>query len=57
MLRHITYYATVKNHLVYSNIAPRMLDSILKRSDPLCKVFELSMQFCGKLISDSFETY
>ena len=26
-------------------------------SDRLCKVVELSMQRCGKLLSDSFETY
>ena len=29
----------------------------LKGSDRLCKVVELSMQYCGKLLSDSFETY
>ena len=29
----------------------------LKESDRLCKVVELSMQCCGKLISDLFETY
>ena len=29
----------------------------LKGSDWLCKVVELSMQCCGKLLSDSFETY
>jgi len=28
-----------------------------KGSDRLCKVVELSMQCCGKLLSDSFETY
>ena len=28
----------------------------LKGSDRLCKVVELSMQCCGKLLSDSFET-
>ena len=26
-------------------------------SDRLCKVVELSMQCCGKLLSDLFETY
>ena len=31
--------------------------SLLKGSDRLCKVVELSMQCCGKLLSDSFETY
>ena len=30
---------------------------LLKGSDRLCKVVELSMQCCGKLLSDSFETY
>ena len=30
---------------------------MLKGSDRLCKVVELSMQCCGKLLSDSFETY
>ena len=30
---------------------------IIKGSDRLCKVVELSMQCCGKLLSDSFETY
>ena len=29
----------------------------LKGSDRLCKIVELSMQCCGKLPSDSFETY
>ena len=29
----------------------------LKGSDRLCKVVKLSMQCCGKLLSDSFETY
>ena len=28
-----------------------------KGSDRLCKVAELSMQCCGKLLQDSFETY
>ena len=28
-----------------------------KGSDRLCKVIELSMQSCRKLLSDSFETY
>ena len=28
-----------------------------KGSNQLCKVVELSMQCCGKLLSDSFETY
>ena len=28
-----------------------------KESDRLCKVVELSMQYYGKLLSDSFETY
>jgi len=30
---------------------------LLKGSDRLCKVVELSMQCCVKLLSDSFETY
>ena len=30
---------------------------MLKGSDRLCKVVELSMQRCGKLLSDSFEAY
>ena len=30
---------------------------MVKGSDRLCKVVELSMQCCGKLLSDSFETY
>ena len=30
---------------------------LLKGSDWLCKVVELSMQCCGKLLSDSFETH
>ena len=30
---------------------------VLKGSDRLYKVVELSMQCCGKLLSDSFETY
>ena len=31
-------------------------DKAFKGSDQLCKVVELSMQSCGKLLSDSFET-
>ena len=31
--------------------------SLFEGSDRLCKVVELSMQFCGKLLSDSFEKY
>ena len=31
--------------------------NIIKGSDRLCKVVELSMQCCGKFLSDSFETY
>ena len=34
----------------------RLLKSF-KGSDRLCKVVKLSMQCCGKLLSDSFETY
>ena len=30
---------------------------IFKGSDRLCKLVELSMQCCGKLLSDSFKTY
>ena len=30
---------------------------VFKGSDRLCKVVELSMQCCGKLLSNSFETY
>ena len=33
------------------------LSLMFKGSDRLCKVVELSMQCCGKLLSDSFETY
>jgi len=29
----------------------------IKGSEQLCKVVELSMQCCGKFLSDSFETY
>ena len=29
----------------------------VKGSDRLCKVVKLNMQCCGKLLSDSFETY
>ena len=31
--------------------------SIFKGSGRLCKVVKLSMQCCGKLLSDSIETY
>ena len=31
--------------------------NVLKGSDRLCKIVELSMQCCGKLLSDSFEKY
>ena len=31
--------------------------NVFKGSDRLCKVVELSMQCCGKLLPDSFETY
>ena len=37
--------------------AIRFWDSFVKGSDRLCKVVALSMQCCGKLLSDSFETY
>jgi len=30
---------------------------ILKGTDRQCKVVELSMKCCGKLLSDSFETF
>ena len=30
---------------------------IFKGSDRLCKVVELSMQYCGQILKDSFETY
>ena len=33
------------------------LSIILNRNVRLCKVVELSIQCCGKLLSDSFETY
>ena len=33
------------------------ISPIFKGSDWLCKVAELSMQCCGQLLSDSFETY
>ena len=33
------------------------LRTTIKGSDRLCKVVELIMQCCGKLLSDSFETY
>ena len=35
----------------------KLCTSSVKGSDRLCKVVELSMQYCGKLLSDSFETY
>ena len=34
-----------------------MISQSYKGSDRLCKLVELSMQFCEKLLSDSFETY
>ena len=42
----------IKNLEIFNNNAKGV-----KGSDRLCKVVELSMQFCGKLLSDSFETY
>ena len=30
---------------------------IFKGSDRLCKVVELSMQYCGQILKDLFETY
>ena len=44
-------FSSQKNDVIFHNF-----DQI-KGSDRLCKVVELSMQFCGKLLSDSFETY
>ena len=41
----------------YSRIKLGNFKTFLKGSDRLCKVVELSMQCCGKLLSDSFETY
>ena len=35
----------------------KKLENTVKGSDWLSKVVELSMQCCGKLLSDSFETY
>ena len=42
---------------VRGNIIQKKLRFCLKGSDRLCKVAELSMQCCGKLLSDLFETY
>jgi len=38
-------------------IVKDMCTIYIKGSDRLCKVVELSMQCCGKVLSDSFETY
>ena len=34
-----------------------VITSVIKGSDRLCKVVELSMQSCGQILKDSFETY
>ena len=38
-------------------VLKELLKGNFKGSDRLCKVVELSMQCCGKLVSYSFETY
>ena len=45
----------IKNEL--QNQHPVNQNMSLNGIDRLCKVVELSMQCCGKLHSDSFETY
>jgi len=45
-------------HVLVAEIRRRnFIDLMLKGSDWLCKVLELSMHCCGKLLSDSFKTY
>ena len=45
-------------HVLVAEIRRRkFIDLMLKGSDRLCKVLELSMHCCGKLLSDSFKTY
>ena len=48
-------------HIKSTNLADLILVlyvcyRVIKGSDRLCKVVNLSMQCCGKLLSDSFET-
>ena len=47
----------VTNNRFYKNIKFKKIYICIKGSDRLCKVVELSMQWCGILLSDSFETY
>ena len=42
---------------VFTNFLFLEILLLLKGSDWLCKVVELSMQCCGKLLSDSFVAY
>jgi len=54
-LKH--FLLTGNNTLDFTN-RTKILENIpVKGSDRLCKVVELSMQCCGKLLSNSFETY
>ena len=43
--------------LIENCVSSGLLPVNIKGSDRLCKVVELSMQCCGKLLSASFETY
>ena len=47
----------VTNNRFYKNIMFKKIYICIIESDRLCKVVELSMQWCGILLSDSFETY
>ena len=44
-------------NLISRDLATQTQKVCFKGSGRLCKVVKLSMQCCGKLLSDSFETY
>ena len=44
-------------NFIFNLIFPLYTRRRFKGSDRLCKLVELEMQCCGKLLSESFETY
>jgi len=61
-LSYLVGHPSSQGYTIFCKIF-RSLDSnqrsrrIFKETDRLCKVVELGMQCCGKLLSDSFETF
>ena len=60
ILRHGSqdlYFMIIHSNITLTTASSKTAKNIFKGSDRLCKVVELCMQCCGKLLSDSFETY